>query len=104
MSTAIASLSFPGNRRVWAAVGFSVAVHALILSGWHLRIFTPPGLASMEPIEITLVAESKPRVATRRPPRTAKRTTQPAPVPEKAVVPEPRRAEPTESAPAQAAQ
>src|SRR5438477_9385159 len=89
------------NRRVFAAAGFAVIAHALVLSGWHLRIFTPPRLASMEPIEVSLVTEHMPRLERRTPPRTTpkpKPTPQPMPA-EKVAEPEPQPVERAEAAP-----
>jgi protein TonB len=75
------------NRRVVAAIGLSVVIHVLVLSGWHLRI--SPHVASMPPIEVSLVTENVPRLERRAPPRVARKPTpQPAPA-EKATTPEP---------------
>jgi protein TonB len=90
MIAVTAPLSLSASRRVWIALLLSMAVHATVLSAWHLRVFTPPQLAEMQPIDVTLVAESTPRVLRRAPRQAPAENTAPAPLP--------RPAEPAESA------
>jgi protein TonB len=99
MIAAAAPSPFSSNRRVWTALIVSMAVHAAVLSGWHLRSFTPAKLAAMEPIEVTLVAET-PRIERRAPPRVSPKPALAEKIPEAP----PRPIEPTESAPSQSAQ
>ncbi len=79
-----ARLSLRSSRRVLAAAGLSLMAHALVLASWHLHALSPPALGEIKPVEVTLMAETAPRVATRPPPRAL-----PAPTPRAILRPAP---------------
>lgn len=68
------------HPRVLLTLGASIALHGAVLAGWRPFDITPPRISAFEPIEVSLVGESAPRVAPTRAPRPVA-TAAPAPAP-----------------------